>query len=158
MCRRCGIVVLGVGRSRASRASFAWPLTGQVPAEVPFAIASSSSRKLVAELESRLPPSRRSWRRRSDVQRVPSWGPSKVVRCGHRAALTESPLGSMTASLFPAHNCATCNLVCVIIMLLFISYIYTVICIYCEIIFLKDLIRFTLSLLTFFVTCFCYLE
>lgn len=34
--------------------------------------------------------------------------------------VTESPLGSMTASLFPAHNCATCNLVCVIIMLLYI--------------------------------------
>lgn len=70
----------------------------------------------------------------------------KVVSSGHRAALTESPLGSMTASLFPAHNyCAMCNLVCVIIMLLCIYMIH----LYCNMYILwnfihKKLIRFTL--------------
>lgn len=53
----------------------------------------------------------------------------KVVSSGHRAALTESPLGSMTASLFPAHNyCAMCNLVCVIIMLLLCIYMIHLYC------------------------------
>lgn len=100
--------------------SHRWPLTGQGSGGGDLAVAVAPFCTLIRITD--------SWRLHYGARDEAtalwrySFGPGKVVRSGARAALTESPLGSMTASLFPAHNCATCNLVCVIIMLL---YIYT---------------------------------